>query len=39
MPVNAWTVDDAAELRRLANIGIDGVFSNDVAHAVSVLGN
>lgn len=39
LPVNAWTVDDAAELRRLADIGIDGVFSNDVAHAVSVLGN
>ena len=39
VPVNAWTVDDAAELRRLADIGIDGVFANDVAHAVSVLGN
>lgn len=37
LPVNAWTVDDAAELARLARIGIDGVFSNDVAHAVSVL--
>jgi glycerophosphoryl diester phosphodiesterase len=38
VPVNAWTVDDEAELLRLANIGIDGVFSNDVAHAVAVLG-
>jgi glycerophosphoryl diester phosphodiesterase len=38
LPVNAWTVDDADELRRLSALGIDGVFSNDVAHAVSVLG-
>lgn len=38
LPVNAWTVDDAAELRRLAALGIDGVFCNDVAHAVTVLG-
>ncbi|HLL23044.1 MAG TPA: glycerophosphodiester phosphodiesterase, partial [Kofleriaceae bacterium] len=38
LPVNAWTVDDATELVRLAAIGIDGVFANDVAHAVAVLG-
>jgi glycerophosphoryl diester phosphodiesterase len=38
LPVNTWTVDDAAELRRLANIGVDGVFTNDVANAVDVLG-
>lgn len=37
LPVNAWTVDDEAELRRLSALGIDGVFSNDVAHALSVL--
>jgi len=37
MPVNAWTVDDPDELRRLARIGIDGVFANDVAHAVKVF--
>ena len=37
VPVNAWTVDDADELRRLSALGVDGVFSNDVAHAVSVL--
>jgi glycerophosphoryl diester phosphodiesterase len=37
LPINAWTVDDPAELRRLAALGIDGVFSNDVAHAVAVL--
>jgi glycerophosphoryl diester phosphodiesterase len=37
LPINAWTVDDEAELARLARLGIDGVFSNDVAHAVAVL--
>ncbi|MEO8705899.1 MAG: glycerophosphodiester phosphodiesterase [Kofleriaceae bacterium] len=38
MPVNAWTVDDAAELLRLAELGVDGVFANDPGHARSVLG-
>jgi glycerophosphoryl diester phosphodiesterase len=38
MPVNTWTVDDAAELRRLNEIGIDGVFANDPAHALAVFG-
>ncbi len=37
MPINAWTVDDPAELRRLAEIGVDGVFSNDPAAAIAVL--
>ncbi len=37
MPVNAWTVDDPAELTRLASMGVDGVFANDPAHALSVL--
>ena len=37
MPINAWTVDDPAELRRLAEIGVDGVFSNDPAAALAVL--
>jgi glycerophosphoryl diester phosphodiesterase len=37
MPINAWTVDDAAELRRLNDVGIDGVFTNDPAHALAVL--
>jgi glycerophosphoryl diester phosphodiesterase len=37
LPVNAWTVDDTKELERLGRLGIDGVFSNDVAHAVAVL--
>jgi glycerophosphoryl diester phosphodiesterase len=37
LPINAWTVDDKAELERLAGLGIDGVFSNDPAHAIAVL--
>jgi glycerophosphoryl diester phosphodiesterase len=35
--VNAWTVDDPAELRRLDALGIDGVFANDPAAARAVL--
>jgi glycerophosphoryl diester phosphodiesterase len=38
MPVNAWTVDDPIELQRLAALGIDGVFANDPARALAVLG-
>jgi glycerophosphoryl diester phosphodiesterase len=37
MPVNAWTVDDAAELERLARLGVDGVFCNDPGHARAVF--
>lgn len=37
LPVNAWTVDDRAELERLAGLGVDGIFANDPAHAVAVL--
>jgi glycerophosphoryl diester phosphodiesterase len=36
-PINVWTVDDTAELQRLAALGIDGVFSNDPAHARAVF--
>lgn len=39
LPVNAWTVDDAAELRRLNALGIDGVFANDPKHALAVFAN
>ncbi len=37
MPVNAWTVGDAGELQRLSALGVDGVFVNDPAWALSVL--
>lgn len=37
LPVNAWTVDDPAELTRLAGLGVDGVFANDPARAIAVL--
>jgi len=37
MPINVWTVDDPAELRRLAKLGVDGVFANDPAAALAVL--
>ena len=36
-PVNAWTVDDADELRRLDALGVDGVFCNDPGHALKVF--
>ena len=36
-PVNTWTVDEASELRRLDELGVDGVFTNDPAHALAVL--
>ena len=31
LPVFAWTVDDPAEARALARLGIDGLFTNDPA--------
>jgi glycerophosphoryl diester phosphodiesterase len=37
-PINVWTVDDAAELKRLALLGVDSICSNDPGHALSVLG-
>ncbi len=37
LPINAWTVDDPGELRRLAGLGIDGVFANDPRAAIAVL--
>jgi glycerophosphoryl diester phosphodiesterase len=36
IPLNVWTVDDAPELKRLGLLGVDGIFCNDPAHAVSV---
>jgi len=35
-PINVWTVDDRAELLRLAELGVDGVFTNDPAMALAV---
>ena len=37
MPVNTFTVDEPAELRRLAAIGVDGVFANDPGAAITEL--
>lgn len=37
MPINVWTVDDEPELKRLALLGVDGVFCNDPAHALAVF--
>jgi glycerophosphoryl diester phosphodiesterase len=37
LPINAWTVDDPVELRRLVALGIDGVFANDPAAALAVI--
>jgi glycerophosphoryl diester phosphodiesterase len=35
--VNVWTINDDAELRRLAALGVDGVFADDPARALAVL--
>ena len=35
--VNTWTVDDAAELRRLAALGVDAVICNDPGAALAAL--
>lgn len=37
--VNTWTVDDAAGLRELRNMGVDGIFTNDPAAAGAILRN
>ena len=36
--VVAWTVNDAAELQRLARLGVDGICTDDVALARRTLG-
>lgn len=35
--VHAWTVDDVRAARRLARMGVDGVFTNDPARLVRAL--
>ena len=37
--VYAWTVNAPDEMRRLENIGIDGIFSDDPPLALQILGN
>jgi len=36
-PINAWTVDDAEEMKRLDELGVDGIFTNDPAKALAVF--
>lgn len=38
LKVRVYTVDDASELQQLAAMGVDGVFCNDPARALAVLG-
>ncbi len=35
--INTWTVDDPAEMRRLAELGVGAIVTNDVALAVATL--
>ena len=37
LAVNAWTTDEPAELRRLAAIGVDGVFCDDPGAALRLF--
>ena len=38
LAVNVWTVNDAAEVRRLADLGVDGIITDDPAAALVALG-
>lgn len=35
--VNAWTVDEAEEIRRLASLNVDSIITNDPKHARGIL--
>ncbi|WP_158025149.1 glycerophosphodiester phosphodiesterase family protein [Bowdeniella nasicola] len=38
MQVHVWTVDDAPQMRRLLNLGVDGIVTDRPAHALEVIG-
>jgi len=37
LPVHVWTVNHAAQMRALLDLGVDGIISDDIATLRSVL--